>query len=139
MAKPAEQLVDRHAEHLAAQVPERRLDAVDHDHAEPDARPEVRAVVHAAPQLGNRGHVEVLADKDRPEELDGGGHAFGKEVAGVGLAEADMLAVRVDLDVRGAAALAALAQVRVVGAGPRQEDRPDVRDLHGIPPLIARS
>jgi hypothetical protein len=65
---PAEQRVDRLIEQLAFQVPQRRLDSVDHSSAEPHAAPEVAAVVHPSPQLGNV--VHRLADEDRLEEFD---------------------------------------------------------------------
>ena len=129
----AQQLVDRDAEHLAAQVPQRGFDAVDHDDAQPHPRPEVGRVVHPRPEIGDPGRLEVLPNQDRLHELDDRRHAFGEEVARIGLADPDELRVRVDLDVGGAASLAALAQVRVVRAGTGEKDGPDVGDLHGSP------
>ena len=53
---------------------------------EPDAAPEIAAVVHPPPQLGDV--VDRLADQDRLEELDDRRHRLGAEVAGVRLADA---------------------------------------------------
>ena len=135
MALAAEQLVDRLPQLAAAQVPEGGLDAGHDGQAEPGPRPVATGVEEPG---GEGGHVvDGLAEEDRLVEVDDRRDGFGDEVAGVGLAEAGQLGVGQDLDEGRAAA--GPAEVRVVRAGPRQQDRPNVHDAHAgsFPPVAA--
>ena len=51
---------------LGMALPQGRLDAVQHDRAQPDPAPKIAASVHARPEFGNV--IHRLANEDREEK-----------------------------------------------------------------------
>ena len=128
MAAAAEQFVNRQAEELALQIPQRCLDPREHRRAEADPPPVGAALVHPPPQ-----RVDVAwvgAQQDRPVELDDRRHDLRAEVAGVGLADTAVRPVGMDRDQGGAAQAARFEKVRIGGIGAGQQNGLDVGNLH---------
>ena len=134
-----EELAHRLAERLAADVPERDVDAADRVDPDPAAADVDQAAVHRVPRAFD---VERVAPDERRAEAVGDGvgavlaDESGDDVGGgVDLADPDDALVGVHEDDE-----VVLAPVRdpVVDGRLSEDDRLDVGDLHAIPPGEAR-
>src|SRR5262249_47942462 len=117
--KATEQFVNGLVFGLALQVPQGRLNAVDHADAEAAAAPEVLALVHPLPEL--RYVLHIASQQNRSEVGDRRRMQLGAAIAVVRLAQADQPRVGVNFNEGGTAVLAALAQKRIVGTGPGEQ------------------
>src|SRR5262249_46726776 len=95
----AQEFVRGQAMEPALQVPESRLDAVEHRDTQTYAAPKVAALVHPPPEFIDV--VDALPDEDRREELDDRRNHLRTKVSGIGFSEAGMRGIGVDLDESG--------------------------------------
>lgn len=122
----AQQLIDRHSLELPLQIPKGRFNSPKHRRAGADAAPKIAAVIHAPPQFRDVFHI--LADQNRPEEIDNQGHNLRAEVARVGFTDSRVFGIGGYFDECGAATLPQFEQKRVFGDGSGEKNRLNVGD-----------